>query len=252
MSGHSLRHLQAVDGDPAQGDGPFANTRWTLVAALHDGEAGADRPLLELCLHNWYPVYSYLRRCGHAPAAAQELTRAFFEQLLHGGSGGAQPSQFGRFREYLVAELQRFLAQGLAQPGADAPLPPLDVEEMEARQRSESAFTGSPEQALRRGFALEVIARARDRLRGEASDAGRLAMYEAMERYLTSEPVPGEFEQLATRFGVRPLSIVTAMKRLRERFRELVDNALGDTVLNSGELEAERRALQDALSGTGR
>lgn len=249
MSGTSLRGIGQPVGEPAHGHDPFAKTRWTLVAALGQGEAGAERPLLELCLHNWYPVYSYLRRCGHAPEPAQELTRAFFEQLLRGISGKAQPSQFGRFREFLVAELQRFLAQGLAHPGPAAPLPPLDLDQMEARQRSEAAFAGSPEQALRRGFALEVIARARDRLRGEAREAGRLAMYEAMERYLTSEPVPGEFEQLAGRFGVRPLFVVTAMKRLRERFRELVDNALGDTVLNSGELEAERRALQDALSG---
>ena len=249
MSGNSIREVQQPSLAAAHADAPFANTRWTLVAALQEGDADAARPLLELCLHNWYPVYSYLRRCGHAPGATQELTRAFFDQLLHDAPGRAQPSQYGRFREFLVAELQRFLAQGLSQPGADAPIPPLEVEEMEARQRSESAFSGSPEQALRRGFALEVIARARSRLRGEARDAGRLVMYEAMERYLTSEPLPGEFDQLAIRFGVRPLSIVTAMKRLRERFRELVDNALGDTVLNSVELEAERRALQDALSG---
>jgi hypothetical protein len=235
--------------DTSQAPPQFANTRWTLVAALGQGDEGAERPLLELCLHNWYPVYSYLRRCGHPPGAAQELTRAFFEQLLHGAPGQAQPAQFGRFREFLVAELQRFLAQGLSHPGPGAPRPPLELDEMEARQRTEAAFAGSPEQALRRGFALEVIARARDRLRGEAREAGRLAMYEAMERYLTSDPLPGEFEQLAQRFGVRPLFVVTAMKRLRERFRELVDNALGDTVLNSSELDVERRALQDALSG---
>ena len=249
MSGTTLRGIGHPTADPPHRDGQFANTRWTLVSALGQGDAGAERPLLELCLHNWYPVYSYLRRCGHAPEPAQELTRAFFDQLLHDTAARAQPSEFGRFREFLVSELQRFLAQGLSRPGPDAPLPPLDLDEMEARQRTEAAFAGSPEQALRRGFALEVIARARDRLRGEASEAGRLAMYEAMERYLTCDPLPGEFEQLAGRFGVRPLFVVTAMKRLRERFRELVDRALGDTVLNSGELEAERRALQDALAG---
>jgi len=120
VSGNSIRGLQPPQGGTVHGEGPFANTRWTLVAALHDGEMGADRPLLELCLHNWYPVYSYLRRCGHGPGEAQELTRAFFEQLLHGGPGGAQPSEFGRFREFLVAELQRFLAKGLSRPGAGA------------------------------------------------------------------------------------------------------------------------------------
>jgi hypothetical protein len=49
----------------------FANTRWSLVAALRADVDGGHKPLLELCLHNWYPVYSYLRRCGHAPHEAR-------------------------------------------------------------------------------------------------------------------------------------------------------------------------------------
>ena len=227
----------------------FANTRWTLVAALQDGEGGAQRHLLELCLHNWYPVYSYLRRCGHAPEIAQQLTRTFFDQLLREGPDRAVNSDFGRFHQFLLAELHRFLSSDRPPASANAPEPPLTLAEMEARQRSESTFAGSPEQALRRGFALEVISSSLAKLRNEAREAGRLDMFEAMERFLTTEPLPGELEVVATRFALRPLFVVMAMKRLRERFRELIDNALGDTVLNTEELEAERRALQQALAG---
>lgn len=227
----------------------FASTRWTLVAALKKGEGGAERHLLELCLHNWYPAYSYLRRCGHCPETAQQMTRAFFDQLLREGPERAVNSEFGRFHQFLLDELQRFLSQAPSPTSTAAPQPPLTVTEMEARQRSDSSFAGTPEQALRRGFALEVISGALHRLRAEAKEAGRLDLFEAMERFLTAEPLPGELEQVATQFGVRPLFVVMAMKRLRERFLELVDNALGDTVLNTEELEAERRALQQALAG---
>lgn len=231
----------------------FAHTRWSLVARLKDdgdgdGDAGR-RNLRELCLHNWYPVYSYLRRCGHAPESAQELTRAFFDQVLRAGPARAADSRFGRFHQFVLSELHRFLSMDRPPKGTSALQSPLSVAEMEARQRSEGGFAGSPEQALRRGFALEILASALDRLRAEASEAGRSALFEALERFLTTDPQPGELEVVAGQFQLRALFVVMAIKRLRQRFRELVDGALGDVVLNAEELEVERRALQEALTG---
>lgn len=226
----------------------FANTRWSLVAALHRGQEGGQKPLLELCLHNWYPVYSYLRRCGHAPAAAQELTREFFDYLLREGAGRASNSEFGRFREFLLAELHAFLSQERATRTVTAPVAPLTIEQLETRQQRDSATPGSPEQALRRGFALEIIGAALRRLREEATDADRVAMFEALERFLTAEPRPGEVEAVARQLSARPLFVVMAVRRLRERFCELIDDELGDTVLNPEELAAERNALHKAMS----
>lgn len=225
----------------------FANTRWSLVAALHDGEKGGQTPLLELCLHNWYPVYSYLRRCGHEPDMAQELTRHFFDHLMREGPARANGAQFGRFRQFLLAELHSFLSQERAPRAVTAPIAPLSVEELEARQRKDNIHAGSPEQALRRGFALEIIGSALKRLRHEAREADRLSMFDALERFLTTDPRPGEFDQVARELGARTLFVVMAVKRLRERFCELVDDELGDTVLNTEELAAERMALHEAM-----
>lgn len=41
-----------------------------------------------------------------------------------------------------------------------------------------------------------------------------------------------------------------AIKRLRQRFRELVEAELAETVTSPAELEAERAALLRALAGT--
>ena len=68
----------------------FANTRWSLVAAL-DNDGGATlAPLLELCLRNWYPVYAYLRRCGHARGdiyRRAEVGHSLASSLCHGITG---------------------------------------------------------------------------------------------------------------------------------------------------------------------
>lgn len=229
----------------------FENTRWSLVAALDNrGQAGLT-PLLELCLRNWYPVYAYLRRCGHNPESAQAMTQQFFDHLLNRGVEHADGQRFGRFREFLLAELHGFLNSERAPLSDHAPEPPLDIESLEARQRKDSVNAGSPEQALRRGFALEIIGEALRRLRGEARDARRLPMFEKLERYLTTEPKPGEFESIADALNARPLFVVMAVKRLRQRFIELIDEELGDTVLSPEQLLAERTALYEAMARNG-
>lgn len=236
----------AVNSTTAVG---FANTRWSLVAALRgegDGDGG-DKPLLELCLHSWYPVYSYLRRSGHAPNEAQERTREFFDYLLREGAARAGASQHGRFREFLLAELHAFLSRERPALPVTSPEAPMSIEQLEARQQKDSINPGSPEQALRRGFALEIIGGALKRLRREAHEASRLRMLESLERFLTVEPLPGELEAAAGELGVRPLFLVMAVSRLRERFCELIDEELGDTLLNNDELDAERHALQQAM-----
>jgi hypothetical protein len=86
-----------------------------------------------------------------------------------------------------------------------------------------------------------------NRLRREATQAGREAMFEALEPFLTIDPPPGQYEAISGTLGTRPLALVVALKRLRQRFRELADEELAETVTSADELEAERVALHAAL-----
>ena len=245
-------------------DPGFQTTRWSLVAALdlaHDtpglhplAAAPARQRLLELCLRYWFPVYIYLRRSGHGAEAAQALAAGFFDNLLQRRGHGASRGSDGRFRTFLLAELHRFLAEsalaghidaGSLPPDPDLPVPPLA--QLEARRQREGDAGGSPELALRRGFALEVIAQAMGRIEDEAREAGRLPMFSALQPYLASEPVPGIYADLAQRLDVSPLFLALALKRLRERFRELVDDELAQTVASAAALDDERRSLHAAL-----
>lgn len=226
----------------------FATTRWSLVAAA-GGEARA--PLTELCLRYWYPVFAYARRCGHPPEVAQAITQAFFHHLVGERLRHVGADRPPRFREWLLAELARFVAhewhgQSIAQPSAEL-LAPIPAELLERRHRAEGAAPVSADAGFRRSFALEVLGRALNRLRREATQAGREAMFEALEPYLTSEPPPGQYEVISGTLGTRPLALVVALKRLRQRFRELADEELAETVTSGEELEAERAALHTAL-----
>ena len=249
-----------MPGNPVSDPG-FQATRWSLVAALDPDQdtleqhaAPARQRLLELCLRYWYPVYLYLRRSGHSAEAAQVLAENFFDALLQRRGSGASRGHDGRFRTFLLVELHRFLAEGamaardgstIAPLDPDLPTPP--VAQLEARRQREGDAGGSPELALRRGFALEVIAQAMRRIEDEARQAGRLPMFSALQPYLASDPGPGIYADLAQRQDVSPLFLTLALKRLRERFRELVDDEIAQTVASATALEEERRSLHAAL-----
>ena len=224
---------------------PFARTRWSLVMALRDGgAASAERSLADLCRDYWYPVYAYVRRCGHAAEPAQRLTGRFFAHLAE-EIRSVDPAQFGQFRHFLLTQLHRFLAEPeSAGAGADdEAAPPIAIEELELRLRRDHVPDAAPDHVFQRGFALEVLGRSLRRLRHEAQESGRGPMFELLERYLIADPPPGHYEQMAARLGYSALALLVAVKRLRQRFRELVDAELCETVASVSDLETERATL---------
>jgi RNA polymerase sigma-70 factor (ECF subfamily) len=191
-----------------------------------------------------------VRRCGHAPAIAEDITRCFLGGLMQQFRDGARSHPQCHFRRFLLDQLNAFLGGDwreivdndstteLAAPG-----------DLEARNERDNAGAVSPEQAYERSFALEVVVRALRRLHSEARQTGRLAMYEALEPHLANDPVAGEYEAIATQLQTRPLALIVALKRLRQRFRELVGQELADTVTSAEDLAAEQAMLHGVLSG---
>lgn len=225
----------------------FTRTRWSMVRGLQGTRAEARDALAELAVRYWYPVYAYVRRCGHPQEIAQDITQLFLRQATADlRDSRSVPS--GRFREWLLVRLNVFLAgewRELTIADGLPEAPPLA--ELEARSRSEIAPEDSPEQAYRRSFALEVLSRGLKRLRAEARQTGHADMCEALEPFLAREPLPGQYDQLGRKLSIRPLTLVMALKRLRQRFRELVRDELADTVVSADELAAERQVLFAAL-----
>ena len=228
----------------------FANTRWSMIVAAAGGNARA--PLTDLCVRYWYPVYAAVRRHGHPPAVAQDLTLAYFHQLVEQRLRAADPRAYGRFREFVRVELDRYLAGsppttggGPATEGLGSPLP---IEILEDRYLAENRDSDTARDAVDRGFAHDVISHALERLRHEAEQAGRAAMHEALEPYRSAELPTTTCETLSNDLGTRPLALTMALNRLRQRFRELVNEELAQTVTTESEMESERQMLRRRLS----
>ena len=87
----------------------FPGTRWSMVVEAR--EPGADQPgaaLEELCRTYWVPLYAAVRRLGHDPEDARDLTREFFARLLEKHWLDAADREKGRFRTFLMVALKRY------------------------------------------------------------------------------------------------------------------------------------------------
>ncbi|MCC6489211.1 MAG: hypothetical protein IT364_17050 [Candidatus Hydrogenedentes bacterium] len=76
-----------------------------------DGGSGGSREALDaLCRVYWSPLYAHIRRRGYAPEDAQDLTQEFFSRLLEYDFLERVDRERGRFRTFLLASLDHFLA----------------------------------------------------------------------------------------------------------------------------------------------
>src|SRR5437660_6740085 len=73
-------------------------------------ESQAAPALAKLCQTYWNPIYSYVRRSGHSPEDAKDLTQEFFARLLEKDYLKAVDREKGKFRSFLLLVLKRFLA----------------------------------------------------------------------------------------------------------------------------------------------
>ena len=224
----------------------FATSRWSQVIRRDTPDnASARGALAELSVRYRYPVYAYLRRSGHPPASVRLLTEHFLSELTADLPQGNTTSASGQFRAFLLVRLHAFL---IKPPQADVSADAMAGDELETRYLNDRLGTVTPEQAFHLCYARELLQRARTQLKKEAIQAGRDALYAALEPYLAMEPEPGRLALIASAQDASASLVAIALRRLRQRFRELVDEELVETVGGVTDLEREREALFAALS----
>jgi len=234
-----------------------AKTRWSLIAAAREGNAAEQQRVIgEMCERYLVPVYFYVRRSGHSPEAAERLARAFLGNVVQRLRADDDPIS-NSFRQYLQDRLVGFLRDppAIDRPAAqsDEALPPVSLDQIEHRYIAGVLDKMTPEQAMQRGFALELLARALVRLGHEAAHAGRGELFDVVRPWLSREPAEEDYRKLAAQTGSSALAMIVAVKRLRQRFQEIVDDELllstGDAVEVSHERQTMLSMVAPDLSG---
>jgi len=228
----------------------FPTTLWTVVLDGAGGEsARAGQALAQLCQAYWYPLYSFVRRRGHCPHDAEDLTQAFFTHLLEKTALEKVDPARGRFRTFLLAALKNFLANDWDQSqarkrGGGRAIVSFDQETAENRYRLEPSHAKTPERHFERQWALALLEQVLETLGGECLSEGNAELFAALKPVLTGQQV--SYAEIAAKLRRTTGAIKVAVHRLRHRYRILIRARIGETVAPD-DVEDELRHLLDAV-----
>lgn len=231
----------------------FTTTRWSVVlAAKDDTSSQAGEALAQLCRTYWYPLYAFIRRRGHSPHDAQDLTQEFFLRLLDKHYLQAVDHRKGRFRTFLLAALEHFLAnewrRSQAQRrGGGRQIISID-DSAEQRYMHEPATDLSPERIYEQRWALAFLEQVLGKLRTEFVEAGKGPIFETLKVFLTGDRPPASYAELASSLATTEAAFKMAVSRMRQRYAELLRLEIANTVSSPDEVEDELRALMNSLS----
>ena len=235
--------------------GCFQTTHWSVVLAAGQlATPHAEAALESLCRSYWYPLYVYVRRQGHRPEDAQDLTQEFFGRLLEKEYLSLADAGRGRFRSFLLKSLQHFLVnewvRGQAQKrGGGQKVLPLDEEAAERIYQQEMSSPLPAESLYDKRWAVTLLDRAMDRLGADYATAGKRELFEHLKRLLLTESSGEIYRETSRQSGLSEGAVKVAVHRLRQRFRDAVRAEIAQTVATPEEVDEELRCLMTAMSG---
>jgi RNA polymerase sigma factor (sigma-70 family) len=239
---------------PREQRGWFATTHWSMVVSAGRGDGPESREALEkLCESYWIPLYSYVRRCGHRQDDAQDLTQEFFARIVAHNRIARADQQKGRFRSFLLAALKNFLsdewdkAKALKR-GGGIQFVPMQFDTGEAVYNQEPAGNTTPEQIFERRWALTLLDRVLARLGAEYECTGKTKLFLALTPCLVGERTSQPYAELATSLGTTESTIKSAVHRLRNRYRLILREEIGNTVASEQDIDDELRYLFTVLA----
>lgn len=231
----------------------FATTHWSVVkSAGRNDTTQAQGALARLCEVYWYPLYAYVRHRGHSPEDAEDLTQEFFIRLLEKGTlAHADPAR-GRFRSFLLASFNHFLAHEWEKSralkrGGDQKMVSLDVATAEQWYALELADQSAPDKAFQKRWAIALLRQVLDRLDGEYCEQGKRELFAVLKDTITGTRDAQSNAELGRRLNMTEGAVKVAVHRLRKRYRELLQAEIASTVSTPDEAAEELRQLFDAL-----
>jgi RNA polymerase sigma-70 factor (ECF subfamily) len=246
-------------GEP-QGAGPipagvFATTHWSVIVCAGETESPlAAEALSRLCGVYWYPLYAYVRRQGHDPHEAQDLTQEFFARLLAKNFLRSLDRQKGKFRSFLLAAMEHFLAKEWRDSrrlkrGGGQTMISLDDQDAESRYLIEPVETMTAEKIYERRWAFTLLEQAIHRLREEFEAAGKRPLFDGLSGFLSGERTGSSYAEAGLKLDMTEGAVKVAVHRLRQRYGELVRMEIANTVSAPDEVDDELRHLMTALGG---
>jgi DNA-directed RNA polymerase specialized sigma24 family protein len=246
--------MKSTPGTLQEGGAHFHTTDWTLILQAAESRipATSQRALSDFCEAYWPPLYTFVRRRGYPPSDAQDLVQGFFAHLLKQNTLRRADRDKGKLRTFLLGSLQHFLAneydrnQTLKRGGGiqllsfEDQLPVVEAALAEVTHHDETA---SYDQA----WLTTLVSRAWQQLERECVVEGKVQILQELEPYLRGGSIMPDQQEIATRLKVPFGTLRTILRRLRQRYREILRQEIGRTVSNPSQVDDELHYLHRLL-----
>ena len=248
--------MKLIPGTLQEGGAGFQSTHWTLVlrARQSDPTETAREALSNFCEAYWPPLYSFVRRRGHASPEAQDLVQGFFAHLLEQNTLSRADQGKGRLRTFLLGSLQNFLfneydrTHRLKRGGGhrivsiDEHLPEAEASMIDTDHLNDS-------RAYDVIWASNVVKRAWQHLQNAFEVEGKAEALEVLRPFVdASGRTPPDQEQAAKKLGVPVATLRTWLWRLRQRYREALRKEVAKTVSDPADVDQELHYLYQILT----
>ena len=235
--------------------GEFPATRWSLVLAAGTGDTEAARRALgELCQAYWYPLYAFVRRKGLGPEDAEDVTQGFFESVIERESLLTAAPEHGRLRAFLLASIQNHVAdlhrrKFAVKRGGDRVVL-MDPQRAEELLSGEAAGDAPPEAIFDRHWAQALVEAVLAEMAGYYARLGRGEMFAVLRVYLEWNATAPPYAETAARLGSNEGAVRTAVHAMRQRFRQIIQRHIGETVSSAAEAQEEMEYLCRVLAAS--
>jgi RNA polymerase sigma-70 factor (ECF subfamily) len=219
-----------------------------VLAAGERASPDSRRALESLCEAYWYPLYAYVRRRVSDINEAQDLTQAFFAELLEKNYVGSATPERGRFRAYLLTALKHFLskqwdkARAQKRGGGRAPIP-LDFKDADSRYHIEPCGGLTAEQLYDRQWALTLLGQIMERLENEFAERGNAKQLQHLSGFIIGEHSGTTYCDVAAKLNITEAAAKMAAHRMRRRYRHLLREEIAQTVDGPDDVDDEIRNL---------
>jgi RNA polymerase sigma factor (sigma-70 family) len=228
-----------------------------VLLSAQSQSPGSQAAIAELCKTYWYPIYAFVRRHGHDPEDAQDMTQGFFLHLLeHKALAHVNPLK-GKFRSFLLASLQNYLSDEAdrvrrLKRGGNIVIEPLDTKSAEDRYQQEPIEVLTADKIFDARWAITLLDEVMTRLGKEYAVQGKTFIFETLKHFLDpfDSKVSLSYEQVANALRVSVGSVKTLIHRLRKRYTWLLREEVGRTVNDPAEIDEEIHALCEAVIET--
>jgi RNA polymerase sigma factor (sigma-70 family) len=200
----------------------------------------------------WYPLYVYVRRRVPDVSEAQDLTQAFFAELLEKNHVGSAKRDRGRFRTFLLTSFKHFLskewekAKSQKRGGERAPIS-LDFQSADSSFSIEPAAGLTAEQFFDQQWAIALLSQIMERLEADYRQSGKAKHFEELKGFLIGDHAGSTYSQSAVILNMTEPAARKAGSRMRKRYGELLREEIAQTVDGPDEVDDEIQNLFSIL-----